>query len=429
MGALSASAVGTRSGLTGPRRWGGVLALLFVVTIAYVDRVNVSVLVVDHDFLQAFGLQGNRVSQGSLMTLFLLGYGVAAMFLTPFYESVLGYRRGLLVSLLVCAVLTALSPLSGSLFALLVLRALLGAAEGPLFSLKTMFIRDNFAADEWGKPNAVSSMGVSLGLAVGFPLVSHLLRSDGWATSFHWLAAINLLIGLPLVFWLIPAPRASTAVHQGIGGALHAFRGALGMRHLGMMLVIEICTLAYLWGSSSWLPAYLVDDKGFSVSAMGWASSLPFVVGLAANFLGGMLADSFPMRHTPLIFTLGGTCCALAVLALISTQTVPSTMTFLLLASACWGIQGAAIPTLIQRFAPQGSVGSAYGIVNGVGNLVAGFMPVAMGGLMKTHVAGGFVLLVASQALVAVGGLWLSLRQKIPALGDAQRAAGYRPPR
>ena len=74
-------------------------------------------------------------------------------------------------------------------------------------------------------------------------------------------------------------------------------------------------------------------------------------------------------------------------------------------------------------------LGSAYGIVNGVGNLVAGFMPVAMGGLMKTHVAGGFVLLVASQALVAVGGLWLSLRQKIPALGDAQRAAGYRPPR
>ncbi|MFT4269253.1 MAG: MFS transporter [Xenophilus sp.] len=415
MGPLTHPAGGADAGAFHPRRWWGVVALLFIVTIAYVDRVNISVLVVDHTFLQSFGLVGDRVGQGALMTLFLLGYGAAAMFLTPFYESVLGYRRGLLVSLFAWAVLTALSPLSGSLFALLVLRALLGAGEGPLFSLKTMFIRDNFAAHQWGKPNAVSSMGVSLGLAVGFPLVSHLLRSSGWAASFHVLAAINLLVGLPLVYWLVPAPRAGAAQGTGrapaLAGALHAFRDALNTRHLGLLLVIEICTLAYLWGSSSWLPAYLVDDKGFSVQAMGWASSLPFIVGLGANFLGGVLADVFPKRLTPLIFTLGGCLCALAVLALIGSRTTLTTMSFLLLASACWGIQGAAIPTLVQRFAPAGCVGSAYGIVNGVGNLAAAFMPAAMGGLMKTHVAGGFALLVVSQVGVALGGAWLSLKR------------------
>ena len=45
-------------------------------------------------------------------------------------------------------------------------------AEGPLFHLKTRFINDNFAADEIGKPNALTALGVSLGLAVGFPLVT-----------------------------------------------------------------------------------------------------------------------------------------------------------------------------------------------------------------------------------------------------------------
>ncbi|MDR2300264.1 MAG: MFS transporter [Comamonas sp.] len=398
-----------------PRRWWGVLALLFIVTIAYVDRVNISVLLVDKEFLQAFGLVGDRVGQGALMTLFLLGYGAAAMFLTPFYESVLGYRRGLMVSLFVWALLTALAPMAGSLFALLVLRVLLGASEGPLFSLKTMFVHDNFSAQQWGKPNAVSSMGVSLGLAVGFPLVSYLLRSGGWAESFHVLAAINLLLGLPLVYWLIPAPRAA-ATHRAKAGALQAFREGLQTRHLGMLLVIEVCTLAYLWGSSAWLPAYLVDDKGFSVSTMGWASSLPFIVGLAANFLGGVLADVFPKRLTPLIFTLGGVLCALSVLFLIGSRSTPATMTFLLLASACWGIQGASIPTLVQRFAPAGRVGSAYGIVNGVGNLVAAFMPTAMGSLMKTHVAGGFALLVVSQVGVALGGAWLSWKQSASVL-------------
>jgi predicted MFS family arabinose efflux permease len=422
MGALTPdNQGGSRTpGIAHSRRWAGVFALLLIVTIAYVDRVNISVLVVDHAFLEAFGLVGDRVAQGSLMTLFLLGYGAAAMFLTPFYESTLGYRRGLLISLLVWAVLTAVAPMAGSLFSLLVLRALLGVSEGPLFSLKTMFVQDNFPAGQWGKPNAVSSMGVSLGLAVGFPLVSYLLHSGGWATSFHALAAINLLLGLPLVYWLIPAPHAVAQRQR--TGAVRAFREALRTRHLGLVLIIEICTLGYLWGSSSWLPAYLVNDKGFSVNAMGWASSLPFVVGLGANFLGGVIADLLPQRRTSLVFTVGGIGCALAVLTLMDTHSTAATMTFLLLASACWGIQGAAIPTLVQRFAPAGCVGSAYGIVNGVGNLAAAFMPAAMGGLMKTHVASGFALLVVSQVGVAIAGFWLMLKQPAsqPALAPAQ---------
>lgn len=425
LAAAPASARGFRAALRHP--WWGVFALLFIVTIAYIDRVNVAVLIVDPEFLRVFGIEHDRVAQGALMTLFLIGYGVAALFLTPLYESRLGYRRGLLVSLFAWALLTAAAPIAGSLFALLVLRVLLGVSEGPLFSLKTMFVKDRFAQSQWGKPNAVSSMGVSVGLAVGFPLISYLLHVGSWDLSFHVLAAINLFIGLPLVYWLIPKPQAASvrgASNAGFAGALRAFSAALRTRHLGFVLLIEIFTLAYLWGSSSWLPAYLVDDKGFSIRAMGWLSSLPFIIAIGANFLGGVLADVFPPKRTPLIFTLGGIGCALSVLMLIESKTTAATLIFLLAASVCWGIQGASIPTLVQRFSPIGSVGSAYGIVNGVGNLVAAFMPTAMGELMKTHVSGGFTLLVASQIGVAVMGVLLAARLlSLKADSTALRAA------
>ncbi|MGH8821791.1 MAG: MFS transporter, partial [Rhodoferax sp.] len=391
--------------MTNRTRWFGVFSLLLIVVIAYVDRVNMAVLIVDHDFLSTFGLVGDRAGQGSLMSVFLLGYGVAALVLTPLYESFLGYRRGLLISMLVWAVLTALSPLSGSLFALLVVRAFLGVSEGPLFSLKTMFVRDHFAGSERGKPNAVSSMGVSLGLAVGFPLVSVLLHSFGWAASFHALALINLLVGIPLVYFFIrkPAFTDATGAASSVVPVVQkqsiwdVFRGALGTPHLGSILLIEIFTLAYLWGSSSWLPAYLVDDKGFSLRQMGWISSLPFLIGIAANFLGGVMVDLIPPKRTPLVFTLGGLVCAASVFALVGSRSTFSTLGFLLLASAFWGIQGAAIPTLIQRFSPANSVGSAYGIINGIGNMVAAFMPAAMGSLMKVHVSAGFSLLIIAQ--------------------------------
>ena len=110
------------------------------------------------------------------------------------------------------------------------------------------------------------------------------------------------------------------------------------------------------------------------------------------------------------MFTVGGLVCAASVFALVGSSSTMGTLSFLMLASIFWGIQGAAIPTLIQRFSPAKSVGSAYGIINGVGNMVAAFMPVAMGSLMKTHVSSGFSLLIASQVCVAICGIWLTLR-------------------
>ncbi|MFT3777276.1 MAG: MFS transporter [Ottowia sp.] len=406
-------------------RWWGVVTLMMAVVIAYVDRVTVSVLIVDADFLKAFGIEGDRAGQGALMTTFLFGYGIAALVLTPVYERFLGYRRGLLLSVGAWAALTALSPLMGSLFALLVVRALLGASEGPLFSLKTMYVSDWFSPQERGKPNAVSSMGVSLGLAVGFPLVSWLLQHHGWHASFHVLAALNLLFGLPLIHFFVhqhPSRPGASGVKATPRSLAQTVRGALRMPHLGAMLLVEIFTLAYLWGSTSWLPAYLVSDKGLSIRQMGWMSSLPFIVGIAANLLGGVFVDMLPARRVPLIFTVFGLLCAASVACLIQTTTTMETLAFLLAASAFWSLQGAAIPSIVQQLSPAQSVGSAYGIINGVGNMAAAFMPLAMGSMMKQHVAGGFSLLVISQIGAALGGLWITWRW------HASRGAGAASP-
>jgi hypothetical protein len=56
------------------KRWIGVVVLVIVVSIAYVDRINVSLMITNADFLHTFGLEGDRIAQGRLVTLFLLGY-------------------------------------------------------------------------------------------------------------------------------------------------------------------------------------------------------------------------------------------------------------------------------------------------------------------------------------------------------------------
>ena len=393
-------------------RWQGVIALLFLIVISYVDRVNISVMILNADFVTHFHINENRMLQGMLMTFFLLGYGLSALLLTPVMESKLNYRQGLLISITVWALVCAISPLLGSLFGMLIARVILGIAEGPLFSLKTRYISDHFAAQEIGKPNAVSALGVSLGLAVGFPLVTFLMQHLGWMGSFYALAALNLLLGGGLIYRFLPAPQKANRPRK--KGLSETFMLAWRTPLLGWILLVEIATLSYLWGSSAWLPAWLRDEHHFSLHATGFLAAIPFLLSLGSKFLGGVLLDNLRPEQAPLLFVTGGALTACSVLALMFSHQPAMLGLFLLSANIFWGLQGAAIPAVVQHHAAHDAVGSAYGIINGIGNICAAFIPLLMGVVMKYagSVSAGFSVLVASQIVTLLAGGMLLLRMR-----------------
>ncbi|WP_142917395.1 MFS transporter, partial [Klebsiella pneumoniae] len=364
-------------------KWQGLIALLLLIIISYVDRVNISVMILNPEFAAHFQLNENRMLQGMLMTCFLLGYGFSALLLTPVIESRWHYRQGLLSSIAIWALVCAISPLLGSLLGMLIARIVLGVAEGPLFSLKTRFINDNFAADEIGKPNALTALGVSLGLAVGFPLVTWLMAHVGWIGSFYALALLNLLLGGGLIWRFLPAPQVTSQ-------------------------------RANLWGSSAWLPAWLRDEHHFSLQATGLLAAVPFLLSLGSKFLGGVLLDKMRPEQAPLLFIIGGLLTAGSVLALMLSQQPAMLALFMLAANVFWGLQGAAIPAVVQHHAPREAVGSAYGIINGIGNICAAFIPLLMGVVMKSvgSVSSGFSVLVASQLITLCAGGALLLRMR-----------------
>lgn len=398
-----------------PNRWLGVVTLALVVSIAYLDRINVSLLITDREFLGIFGLQGDRASQGLLMTVFLLGYGVAAWFLTPLFEARWDVRAGLLVSLVSWAAFTGLAALSSSLAVLLVLRFALGAAEGPLFSLKTMFIAQRFSPREVGKPNAVSSLGVNIGLAAGYVIVAYLIASFGWRNSFWGLMALNAFVGVPLVLLFVaPADRSKTTAPRERDSALTLVREAMLTPHIWPVLIIEIATLSYLWGASTWLPAYFKETHHLALTQMSIYAGLPFIIGIGASLIGGAILDRMDRNRAPIMFVIGGLSAALMITLAITAGSPNASAAAIVAAGACFGLQTPAIPTLVQHISRPGAVGSAYGFINGVGNLLAAAMPLMMGAAMMSqsgeNVARGFWLLVGSQVVAAACGLHLALK-------------------
>ncbi|MFT3718506.1 MFS transporter [Pseudorhodoferax sp.] len=407
-------------------RWWGIWTLFLVVAISYIDRINISILITDPQFLAHVGLTpGDRARQGLLATAFMAGYGVSSFVLTPFCAALFGVRRSLVAGLTLWGVVTFLSPLLHSYGLLLASRILLGVSEGPLFSLAASYIKAHFDSRENGKPNSLVNMGTGLGLAIGYPFVGYLVASHDWETSFHVLGLLNILLGIPLVLAFIRMPKVQTgmpaprSLAEGVGHVGQIVRGALQTRYLGTVTLLTAAFLAYLWGSSNWLPAYLQQARGFSMREMGWLASLPQYASVLAVLLGGILIDRIPRPQVPLIFVGGSLGVALSVWLAIQATDRYSAAYLLTSANFFWGLMSPAIPSTVQHCARPEHVASAYGVVNGTGSLVAGFMPAVMGvviGMTAASQGGGFFagfgILIGTQAVVLLCGVWLWLRER-----------------
>lgn len=409
-------------------RWWGVVTLFVIVAISYVDRINISVLITDPDFLSHIGLTpDDRTRQGLLATAFMVGYGVSSFVLTPFCAALFGVRRSLFAGLLLWGVVTFLSPAMNSYGLLLASRILLGVSEGPLFSLAGSYIKAHFESRENGKPNSLVNMGTGLGLAVGYPFVGYLVVGHNWETSFHVLGLINVLLGVPLVWAFVRMPKVETGMPkpQSLGAAVgqvgQIVRGAMHTRYLWLITILTAAFLSYLWGSSNWLPAYLKESRGFSMREMGWLASLPQYASVAAVFVGGMIIDRIARRQVPLIFVFGSMGVAIAVWLAIHMEDRYAAAYCLIAANFCWGLMSPAIPSTVQHCARPEHVASAYGVVNGAGSLVAGFMPAIMGAVIGALSArggvgagffAGFAALIGTQVIVMLCGIVLWVRER-----------------
>ncbi|MCY1283285.1 putative L-galactonate transporter [compost metagenome] len=409
-------------------RWWGVLTLFAVVAISYIDRINIAVLITDSSFLQHFGMEAqDRSAQGALATAFMLGYGVSSFLLTPFCTAFLGVRRSLVCGLLVWGAISFLSPWLSSYGMLLTSRVLLGVAEGPLLALASAYIKAHFDTAENGKPNSLVNMGTGFGLAIGYPLVGYLVAGLDWENSFQVVGLLNLVLGIPLVLAFVRMPAndigsTAQASNGGAGGRVgDIVSGALRTRYLLTITLLTAAMLSYLWGSSNWLPAYLKEARGFSLKEMGWLASLPQYALMLGMLLSGFLIDRIRREKRSLIFVGASACVAAFVLLAISARNPYLATAGLIAANLCCGLLAPLIPSTVQAYSRPEHIASAFGVVNGIGSLAAGFMPALMGAVISAVSASGgktagffagFALLICSQLVVLACGvrLWLGER-------------------
>lgn len=392
-----------------------VVILLLTVLVAYLDRVNVSVLIADPAFLDAMGINGKPFEMGLLTSFFVASYGIANFVLTPFGDK-LGARKTMILALLLWAVSSAIGGLAQTFGIMLASRVLLGLGEGMHFPMQSKFVKNWFPPNERGRANATWIVGIMAGPALAMPFFVTIIDTFGWRESFFILAAISFLP----IYLLWQHTADTPAEHKTINKAeLKYIEDALALEakeeqqkeviaapslsdtlkmlagnyKFILITLYYTCLGSILWGAMAWLPSYLKMARGFSWSSMGIWASMPYVFGMVCIVASGYLGDKYKKRAL---------LCAISMLSAavgiyLGAQATDNTMAAMYLTFGVGAIGFGISPawTIQQRIIPSHSVGTAGGIMNGITNVYSALIPAVIGWLIAftgTYNAGLMVL-------------------------------------
>ncbi|MDR3563207.1 MAG: MFS transporter [Negativicutes bacterium] len=407
-----------------PQRYVLIRILFLVLLVAYLDRVNISILLADGDFLRDMQLTDKPVMMGLVMTVFLLPYALANVIFSPLGD-IVGPRKIMVASIALWIPAMALGGMASTFAALLTARFLLGIGEGIHWPMQSKFVKNWFPRLERGKANAVWLSGLILGPAVALPLLAWLVQF-GWRQSFYLLAALNLVPILLIWLLLTDKPRqhrritpaeiayieqggeSEPAMAEGFPGLKASFRLFAGNTKFWLLTILSVCHASIWWGTISWLPSYLKTVQGFSWNGMSFAASLPYFLGTVAALAAGHFSDKFNRRAPFVALSIGGAALGILISILSSNNIVAAIAIALGITALGSGLP--VIWAILQQMVPAPVAGAGAGLMNGLTNIGAALAPVIVGFLISWSgsFGGGLLYLVGAGfvGLLCVVPLW-----------------------
>jgi ACS family glucarate transporter-like MFS transporter len=277
-----------------------VLGMLFLLSIiTYLDRVCISVAA---PAMQA-DLKMTPSQLGLVFGIFTLAYGVFEI-PSGWMGDRFGPRRVLTRIVLWWSAFTALTGAVTNFVMLLVARFLFGAGEAGAYPNTSCAISRWFPPYERARAQGLVWMASRLGGALAPFLVIPLQSAFGWRAVFYFFSLIGVVWAIAWYAWFRDDPRQMAGVNKaeieriGPSTAQHAIplRQLLASRNLwAVMLMYHFYCYGSYW-YIAWTPTYLAQAKNMSGATLAAYSALPFLLGAAANGLGGVVGDSLVRR-------------------------------------------------------------------------------------------------------------------------------------
>lgn len=324
---------------------------------------------------------------------------------------------------------------AGSVGTLLVCRVLLGAAEGPAFSVSVHALCKWFPDDRRSVPIAVVNQGAAIGLlsaGLGIPLVT---QYWGWRANFLILGVLGASWA---VVWLLvgregPLTTASQGTGWDRGGEHVPYRRIFADPTAWCCLVLGFAGYWSLALVLTWMPLYLEKGLGFPAAEAGRWFAFIVIAGMPVMLLLSWVSQR--MLHKGVSSRLaravmcGGTAIVGGLLYVLAAwadvQPVPQVL-LIALAAALPSVTFALLPAVLAEFVPEGQRGGVLSIQVAIATLAGDVAPAVAGWLVhRMGLVEGFEAAFAINGVVLLLGGLAALRWLDPARSrQALRAAG-----
>jgi len=190
-----------------------------------------------------------------------------------------------------------LQTLAAGLAGFVLLRFVMGLAECGNYTAGIKALAGLFPAETRGRAGGVFNAGAQFGSVIAPPIVVFLAAHYGWRLAFV-IPAVAAMIWIP--FWMRSFPdketftaiaiKPKTSAPAATASEYPLSRLIANHKVAGLFLIRVFSgpITTFYW---TWLPLYLRNGRGMSFLAIGFFASIPNLIGMAGNVVGGIVTD------------------------------------------------------------------------------------------------------------------------------------------
>jgi MFS family permease len=394
-----------------------VAMLAIGLLINYVDRGSISVAAP----LLEKELHLSAVQMGWVLSAFFWAY-VPMQPVMGWLADRIGAARVLAGGFALWSIATVLTGLSTGVLSLVALRVVMGVGEASFYPCAVSLLANRVEDRHRTRATGTVALGGVIGPAVGTFIGGLVMLQFGWRAMFIGLGLASLIWLIPWLSQLQQDRSAQAARNQ----TSPSFRAILAQRALWGAMLGVFCSNYAFYFVFTWLPLYLVHDRGLSLIDMTHLTSWVYVVDGASVLATGWLLDawikrgvSFNRAYKTALVVSGvgvGACLLGCTVANMSTAIL-----VLLLLGFMDGLNSPTTPAVTQKFAGPYASGRWMGVQNAVANLSGVAAPVVTGYLVQATGHYTAALTVAGTVALIGAGTWLFVVPPVRAVDWAQQ--------
>lgn len=315
-----------------------------------------------------------------------LGWGIAAVFVGRLSDRI-GLRPVLLTSIVVFSLLVGFSGLAVGLWSLIIMRALMGAADGAFNPAGIIATLDA------SKPSRrAMNIGIQqamlpfFGLALAPIAVTHLLDYFSWRYIFVLITPFGIILALLLYFTIRSDKSGAASVAEEVAEATAPthWLEVVRYRNIVINMMSMLCWIGCGITIAGFLPSYLVDYRHFTPAQMGTVmSTLGFGALFGAVSLS-YLSDWIGRKPVILISSLCGILCIFGLINADGSVAEVAVYAFLVFFFNFAIVVITTGPSSAESV-PKPLMASASGLVNSVGEIFGGGIAPIICGYIALH--------------------------------------------